>query len=59
MSVCPLGSTYWPYFPNKINLVVYLLASFINLNQSFIPTGFNSSVDVGEREEGMSSYKCL
>lgn len=59
MCIWPLGSAYWPYFPNKINLVVYLLGSFINLNESFILIGFNSSVDIAERGGNTIFSKCL
>lgn len=55
-----MGSAYRPYFPDKINLVVYLLGFFVNLNESFILIGFNSSVNVGEGEERISFFpKCL
>lgn len=48
--------TVKPYFPSKIYLVVYLVASFINRDESFILVGFNSSVDVDEGEEGRSFF---
>lgn len=54
--IWPLGSAYCPYFPTRSLSKFNLLTSFINLNESFILIGFNSSVDVGEGKEGISFF---